>query len=87
LSISSTRVGTGGLTAPSRSVTGQPVDAGQTHVERRNGRPLADDQRQRGMTVLRGSREKTWPPMGRNGGHQRGVSMAAYGELSTATVI
>ena len=24
--------------------------------------------------------------MGRNGGHQRGVSMAAYGELSMATV-
>ncbi len=31
--------------------------------------------------------EKPWPPMGRNGGHQRGVSMAAYGELSMATVM
>ena len=30
--------------------------------------------------------EKPWPPMGRNSGHQRGDSMAAYGELSMATV-
>ena len=31
--------------------------------------------------------EKPWPPMGRNGGHQRGDSTAAYGEVFMATVI
>jgi hypothetical protein len=30
--------------------------------------------------------EKPWPPMGRNHGHQRGDSMAAYGEVLMATV-
>ena len=30
--------------------------------------------------------EKPWPPMGRNGGHQRGDSTAAYGEVLMATV-
>jgi hypothetical protein len=30
--------------------------------------------------------EKTWPPMGRNRGHQWGDSVAAYGELSMAAV-
>jgi hypothetical protein len=30
--------------------------------------------------------EKRWPPMGRSGGHQWGLSMAASGEIPMATV-